>query len=642
MPNPLRLLMIEDDENDELLLSRELIRAGYDLEYERVCTREDVERACAREWDIAITDWAMPNLSGLDAFRIVHARLPDLPVIMVSGTIGEDVAVSALKAGVDDFMTKGKFARLVPAIERVRRDAVTRHEKREADKALEQQRQELERSERLLRAVLGSVPDGVLVANHKHELLACNPAARSLLKLTPADTHYDAVNRSLRFFQNDRVTPLGDDSPLLKALGGEVVSGQEIVAKSLDGTESWHFSKSARPLADSSGISAAVVTFRDITQERATHEQLMVSDRMASVGMLAAGVAHEINNPLAAVIANLDLMAEVVTEEDAVLHADDVRELLDDARVAADRVRQIVRDLKIFSRHEDGGDGIVDIRHVLESTARMAWNEIRHRARLVNDFGDTPPVRGSESRLGQVFLNLLVNAAQAIPEGAAQRNTIRIATRGSGSNVLIEVSDTGSGMSLETQRRLFTPFFTTKKVGEGTGLGLAIAYRIVSALGGTIEVQSELGQGTTFRVCLPTTEKTPVAPSQPLQRVAATRRGRILVIDDEVAMCNVIRRMLSRRHEVHVTSRAVEALERIRAGETFDIILCDLMMPQMTGMELHAQLTPLGHADRIVFMSGGAFTPASRQFLDSVPNQRIEKPFDARHLEAIIERRLRT
>lgn len=640
MPNPLRLLMIEDDENDELLLSRELIRAGYELEYERVCTREDVERACAREWDIAITDWAMPDLSGLDAFRIVHARLPDLPVIMVSGTIGEDVAVSALKAGVDDFMTKGKFARLVPAIERVRRDAATRREKREADKALEQQRQELERSERLLRAVLGSVPDGVLVANHKHELLACNPAARSLLKLTPDDTHFGAVTRSLKFFQNDRITPLGDDGPLLKALGGQTVTGKEIVAKSLDGSESWHFSTSARPLADSSGISAAVVTYRDITQERATHEQLMVSDRMASVGMLAAGVAHEINNPLAAVIANLDLMNEVVTEG-AVLRADDVRELLDDARVAADRVRQIVRDLKIFSRHEDGGDGIVDIRHVLESTARMAWNEIRHRARLVKEFADTPPVRGSESRLGQVFLNLLVNAAQAIPEGAAQRNTIRISTRGSDSNVIIEVTDTGSGMSLETQRRLFTPFFTTKQVGEGTGLGLAIAYRIVSALGGTIEVQSELAQGTTFRVSLPTVEMAPVAPSQPMPRAAATRRGRILVIDDEVAMCNVIRRMLSRRHEVHVTSRAVEALDRIRSGETFDIILCDLMMPQMTGVELHAQLAPLGHADRIVFMTGGAFTAASRQFLDSVPNQRLEKPFDARQLEAVVERRLR-
>lgn len=641
MPNPLRLLMIEDDENDELMLARELVRAGYDLEYERVCTREDVERACAREWDIAITDWSMPDLSGLDAFHIVHARLPDLPVIMVSGTIGEDVAVDALKAGVDDFMAKGKFARLGPAIERVRRDAMTRREKREADKALEQQRHELERSERLLRAVLDSVPDGVLVANDKRQLLACNPAARALLKLSPTDAHLDALNRSLRFFQNDRVTPLGNEGPLTRALGGETVYGQEVVAKSLDGSETWHFSVSARPLTDSSGTVGAVASVRDITEERATHEQLMVSDRMASVGMLAAGVAHEINNPLAAVIANLDLIAEVVCDAPAKYQPDEIRDPLGDARLGADRVRQIVRDLKIFSRHEEGGEGVVDIRRVLESTARMAWNEIRHRAQLIKDFGDTPPVRGSESRLGQVFLNLLVNAAQAIPEGEAQRNTIRIATRQSNSHVIVEVADTGSGMSLETQRQLFTPFFTTKKVGEGTGLGLAIAYRIVSALGGTIEVQSELAQGTTFRVCLPIAEEIPAPPTQPLPRLAATRRGRILVVDDEIAICNVIRRVLSRRHEVHVTPSAAEALERVHSGETFDIILCDLMMPQMTGMELHAQLAPLGHADRIIFMTGGAFTTASRLFLDSVPNQRVEKPFDPRHLEALIADKLR-
>jgi CheY-like chemotaxis protein len=278
---------------------------------------------------------------------------------------------------------------------------------------------------------------------------------------------------------------------------------------------------------------------------------------------------------------------------------------------------------------------------VLESTSRMAWNEIRHRAQLVKDYADTPLVRGSESRLGQVFLNLLVNAAQAIPEGAAQLNTIRISTRMSGSSVVVEVTDTGSGMSVATQRRLFTPFFTTKRVGEGTGLGLAIVHRIVSALGGSIEVESESQRGTTFRVHLQIADDRAVAREGWSEGSRATRRGRILVIDDEVIICNVVSRMLSRRHEVHVTTRASEALERIRAGEVFDIILCDLMMPVMTGMELYAQLAPYNHADRLIFMTGGAFTTAARQFLDSVSNQRIEKPFDRRHLEALVEDRLR-
>lgn len=643
MGEVLRLLMIEDDSNDELMLVRELRRAGYDVTYHRVWTREDLEEACTREWDVAISDWSMPNFTGLDAFRVVRERQRDLPFIMVSGTIGEDVAVDALKAGVDDFMTKGRFARLVPAIERARRDAVIRREKHEADLALEQQRLELERSERLLRAVLDSVPSGVVVAGHGRELLACNPAARTMLKLGPADRRLEDLGRGYEFLLPDRITPLGaTEEPLTRALAGEIVERQEVFAKSRDGTDAKHLTAFARPLVEGAGTVGAVATFRDVTVERAAQEQLMVSDRMASVGMLAAGVAHEINNPLAAVLANLDLMVSVVGAPGIEAPvASELRELLGDARTAADRVRQIVRDLKIFSRHEDAEDGSVNIRQVLDSTARMAWNEIRHRAQLVKDYGETPHVRGSESRLGQVFLNLLVNAAQAIPEGAAQQNMICMRTRVVGGNILVEITDTGSGMSDETVRRLFTPFYTTKVVGEGTGLGLAIAYRIVTAVGGTIAVESELGKGTTFRLTLLPAQETAVSAPLLTDVSAPSRRGRILVVDDELIICTSVRRMLSRRHEVVVTTRATEALERVRAGETFDVILCDLMMPQMTGMELHRQLAAFGHADHIVFMTGGAFTLAARQFLDSVSNQRIEKPFDQRHLEAVVNDRLR-
>jgi CheY-like chemotaxis protein len=275
----------------------------------------------------------------------------------------------------------------------------------------------------------------------------------------------------------------------------------------------------------------------------------------------------------------------------------------------------------------------------------MAWNEIRHRARLVKNYGKTPPVEASEARLGQVFLNLVVNASQAIAEGRAEDNEIRVSTStDSCGRVVIEIADTGPGMSPEVLSRLFTPFFTTKPVGVGTGLGLSICHRIVTSLGGSIDVSSEVGKGSAFRITLPasradTSDDVPVAAND----VAARRRGRILVIDDEPMVAKTVQRALSAEHEVVAISSASEALERIRAGERFDVILCDLMMPQMTGMDLHGALLRVEReqAKRMIFLSGGAFTPRARAFLDTTSNQRIEKPFDVRHLRALINDRIR-
>jgi len=244
-----------------------------------------------------------------------------------------------------------------------------------------------------------------------------------------------------------------------------------------------------------------------------------------------------------------------------------------------------------------------------------------------------------------VFLNLIVNAAQAIQEGQVERNRIQLSTRLDGRKVIVEVTDTGSGMPPEVLRKLFTPFFTTKPVGTGTGLGLSICHRIVTGMGGQIAVESQLGQGTTFRVTLPVADLERSAPSRPVapRLPDATRRGRILIVDDEAFVAKALGRTLSREHDVTLISRAAEALARIGGGERFDIILCDLMMPEMTGMDLYAELagsTP-EQAERMIFMTGGAFTPTARAFLDRVPNQRIEKPFDAQHLAVLIHDRLK-
>jgi signal transduction histidine kinase len=240
-------------------------------------------------------------------------------------------------------------------------------------------------------------------------------------------------------------------------------------------------------------------------EQRRLREQLMVAERMASVGTLAAGVAHEINNPLAAVVANLELALRTV--ERLPFDLPDLPELraeLRDAHEAAHLVRQIVRDVKVFSRSVDERGGPVDVRQVLDSTVRMAWNEIRHRARLLRRYDPVPPVWTTDARLGQVFLNLLINAAQAIEIGHVDSNEIRLSTRtDEQGRAVVEIADTGVGISAENLNRIFAPFFTTKPPGSGTGLGLSISLRIVKEMGGDIQLSSEPGRGTLARVCLP-------------------------------------------------------------------------------------------------------------------------------------------
>jgi nitrogen-specific signal transduction histidine kinase/CheY-like chemotaxis protein len=395
-------------------------------------------------------------------------------------------------------------------------------------------------------------------------------------------------------------------------------------------------------------ISGEQVVFaigRDVTEQTRERAQLMTSDRMASVGILASGVAHEINNPLAAVLANLDIAA---AEVDKLVRqgaaGTELQEEIKDAREAAERVRQVARDLKIFSRAEDDNLEPIDLNRVLESSLRMAWTEIRHRARLVRNYGDVPPVMGNESRLGQAFLNLIVNAAQAIQEGAAESNEIRVTlARDGADHVLVEIADTGAGIPPEVVKKLFTPFFTTKAVGIGTGLGLSICRRIITAAGGEISVDSRLGVGTTFRVRLPAAQgdrtlKAPPPPEPP----RPTRHGRVLIIDDEPIILRALDRILGAEHQITAVTSAQKALELIGGGERFDVILCDLMMPQMTGIDLHAALitTAPEQARRMVFVTGGAFTARGRSFLDEVPNPRVEKPFDAKSLRALIERQI--
>ncbi|MGK3996518.1 ATP-binding protein [Sorangium sp. So ce1024] len=241
----------------------------------------------------------------------------------------------------------------------------------------------------------------------------------------------------------------------------------------------------------------------DVTERRQLETRLLLADRMASLGTLAAGVAHEINNPLAYMVANVDFARQELRARGAA-RVDALVSALDEAAEGGARVRHIVSGLKTFSRADDGALGPVEIDRVIQLVLRMAQQQIRSKARLVLDLAPVPPVHANEAQLGQVILNLLVNAAQALPDGDEAGNEIRVSTAAAPQGrVRIEVRDTGPGIAPELRRRIFDPFFTTKPIGEGTGLGLAICHGIVASFGGEIGVESEVGHGACFRVLLP-------------------------------------------------------------------------------------------------------------------------------------------
>ncbi|MCP3138054.1 sensor histidine kinase [Pyxidicoccus xibeiensis] len=248
----------------------------------------------------------------------------------------------------------------------------------------------------------------------------------------------------------------------------------------------------------------------DITDRKAMQAQLVVADRLAAVGTLAAGVAHEINNPLAFVLSNLSFLSgelQGVARELPPGRISEMEEVLREAVDGAHRVRHIVRDLRTFSRGDDEVATAVNVQAVLESAITMARGELKMRAQVVREYRDVPLVEGNEGRFGQVFLNLLINAAQAIAPGHPEQNEVRLVLRHSADRVIIEVRDTGVGMAPEVRARIFDPFFTTKPVGEGTGLGLSICHGIVTGFGGEISVESEEGRGSTFRVSLPVAQR---------------------------------------------------------------------------------------------------------------------------------------
>jgi PAS domain S-box-containing protein len=398
------------------------------------------------------------------------------------------------------------------------------------------------------------------------------------------------------------------------------------------GPQAW-FDLLAFPLRTEYGENAGTVwVFRDVSERQRMTAQIAFLDRLASLGTLSAGVAHEINNPLTFILGNAEIVREALSpgEQDWMIQA------LDEIVEGSQRIAAIVRDLRAFSRAEsDPVPKATEVKRAVEAAVKMTTGVVRARARMTVAVERVPLVRAVESRVVQVLVNLIVNAAQAMPEGDAGAISVRASRSGAG--VAIDVVDTGRGMPAEVKARAFDPFFTTKPL-VGTGLGLSICHGLVTAMGGTIALSDTPGGGTTVTIWLPAAEA-----EHPVEDVTRSNRSsgerlRVLVIDDEPAVLRTTARVLM-EHDVVTADGFERAIDLLVARrEAFDVVLCDLMMPDGSGMDLHARLT----ADRpdliphIVFVTGGALTPRAEEFLRTTAKRQLLKPVDRMQLRSAV------
>jgi PAS domain S-box-containing protein len=503
------------------------------------------------------------------------------------------------------------------------------------------------RAERSFRAQLEAMPN--LVFLHRGDALVyVNPAALGALGLANCA---EVVGRSFRDFLHpeDRNALETSDGSAQEA-ACEPSRARRLRLLRSDGTVRMIERFSIPILFEGALTTASIAT--DVTESDQATEKLMLADRLAAIGTLAAGAAHELNNPLTYATLNVDHVLRqlriAAAQERSFGDAADIGEqlapLVDsllEAQQGMMRIRDIVRNLMTFSQGTVESRTLVDVRSVVEASIQMALHEIVHRACLLRDLGPVPPVEANEARLGQVFLNLIANAAQAIPEGDARAHQVRVATHtDDAGNAVIEVGDTGVGIAPDGVGKVFDPFFTSKAPGEGVGLGLSMSLGTIKSLGGDIEVASVPERGTVFRVRLPPAKGWRSTHCDPVTEAEGVERTRVLVVDDDPHVCEALERSLSGLADVEAMTDARSVLDRLRSGERWAVILCDLLMPGTSGMDLYRdalQVAPEAAAC-FVFMSAGAFTPKSRAFLEAVHNPCLEKPLDMGRLRSLIAR----
>jgi two-component system cell cycle sensor histidine kinase/response regulator CckA len=510
------------------------------------------------------------------------------------------------------------------------RDLTERHD---AERALS-------RSEAQFRRLIEAVPEAIWIFDGSGLCFANAAAAR----LFGVEDPKDAMGADPRLFAHPEDVPVLEQSARAILTRRERLAPYEYRARRSDG--SWMALEVSSIAIEYEGRPAVLSFAREVTERKQLEAQTLQADRLATLGMLAGGMAHAINNPLTYVLLNLDHLSTLLPK----LAIDpksspEALQRLDEVCEGAQRVAAVVRRMRAFARSDDLEQSGVSTREALDVAIEMVGNEIRHRGRLVTEYQDVPPVLARQARLEQALLNLLLHAAQTLPEDAGSGAAVKVGLRTHGDRVLVEVHRSGSaaiagaGVPEDPSRpRPEAPFDHVEDVG------LAICRSIVASLGGELSVARNEGGGASYRVLLPAAESrhdeapskpANTAPSIPPPRVA---RARVLVVDDDPGVGSALRLMLEDENDVTFVADGREALKYLLGEDAYDVVFCDLMMPEMNGIDIYQalRLNRPGYERRIVFMTGGAFTQDAERFLGQAPNPRLEKPFDLRTLRRIV------
>jgi PAS domain S-box-containing protein len=616
---PIRLLLVEDSEDDAQLLLRELKRGGYAPAHERVATEAALAAALDRqEWDLVIGDHSMPGFSGIAALVLVRGRGLDVPFISVSGTLTEDMAVAAMKAGANDWVTKGQLKRLTPAVERELREAKARATLRATEVSY------ATLVEHAPVPIYRSTPDGrILAVNGALVSLLGYASAADVLQLRMArDVYADPAERQRlldRDVHSDRV--YDELEATWKRQDGRLLTVQ----------------LSVRTIRNGLGHVDYYETFvHDLTEQRRLQTQLAQSQKMEAVGRLAGGIAHDFNNLLTVITTSCDLLLEDLAAGDT------RREDVEQVRKAADGATALTRQLLAFSRQQVLAPRVVDLGDVVHGVEKMLRRVIGEDIDLVTLLDDEAgAVKADVGQIEQVLMNLAVNARDAMPTGGklsietgniehdpdyAREQEAAAVSR----FVMLAVSDTGIGMDEATKARIFEPFFTTKEPGKGTGLGLATVYGIVKQSGGFIWVYSEPGLGTTFKIYLPRVDAAAVSGVSAPALIASLRGTEtVLLVEDAAAVRAVTHQALARQgYTVLDAPNGAEAL-RIAADhpDPIHLLLTDVVMPGLSGRQLADELTRLRPDTKVLFTSGYTDDAVVRHGVLESGIAYLQKPF---------------
>jgi signal transduction histidine kinase len=658
LSTPLRVLFVEDSEVDMRLLVRQLKQGGYSPTFERVETADGLRSALHRGgWDIIIADYTMPRFSGLEALAVTLQLAQEVPFLVVSGTVGEEVAVESIKAGAADYLMKQNLIRFVPAVARALRDAAERRAMRRAESVLREQR-----------SLLGMIYDNTADALVLHswdpreaawKLTSVNHATLVMAKALGATIDESShVGRRLEevvgeLFRGDPSETEGILDDFATAVESGRTRSREV---KLPAAESHLFVELVLiPFFGPDGQTRHVLAvIRDVTArkraEAARREfeaRIAQSRKMEALGQLAGGVAHDFNNILTGILGFAEVIGRSTSDASAAGFSGEIVQ-------AANRARDLVRQILMFSRRQPAERRPVRVQEVAREALKLVHRAAPAAIQISAHFpDDLPYILGDATQLHQVVMNLATNAVQAMGDTAGQLKvsgeaidvTAEFARRHpplrEGWYLRLTVRDSGPGIPQSVIERLFEPFFTTKAPGLGTGLGLAVVHGVVQNHEGAIIVESQPDVGTAFEVYLPAINSPSWAGEVIVTEKAKAAAGkRILFVDDEASIARLAQVMLKTLgHAATPYGSPVEALAAFRTDpQAFDVVITDLTMPGMTGVDLARGIRTIRNDIPIILSSG---------YADEVPEETLKslgivevlpKPFQLQSLGAAVGR----